>query len=441
MSSLLQPEPAARPSAPPGDLEQPAAPGRNRLRATLPPVVLVEGEGNPNGLSVVRSLARRGIKVYAITPPRSYVRYSRCCTWIPDSVTGGEHPEKLARYLLGPESDWLRGAVLLTCYDQGLMLLARHHDELAQKYRLDLSNPDAQLCMLDKLATYQAAVAAGVPTPRFWVARSREQVLGYRDELVYPLLIKPVLSHVYRGRFAGVKLAFANNFDETLARYAEAERAGVDVMLVEQIPGPDDRLCSYYTYLDENGSALFDFTKRVVRRYPLVSGQACHHVTDHVPELREPALRLFRQVGLRGLANVEFKRDDRDGVLKLIECNARFTAATALVAAAGYDLAWFVYSGLVGRPTPPMGPLKVGKRQLYPIEDFYAYRALRKRGELTFWQWLKSIAHPTTFAIFRWSDPMPFLVFEAERLRSAVVRRWRRWFGRSPEAAPGNPAR
>src|SRR5947207_11466467 len=91
---------AARPPAPPG-------------RAALPPVVLVEGERNPNGLSVVRCLARRGIKVYAVTPPESYVRYSRCCTWIPDSVTGGECPEKRARYLLGPESDWLRGAVLL----------------------------------------------------------------------------------------------------------------------------------------------------------------------------------------------------------------------------------------------------------------------------------------------------------------------------------------
>ena len=128
-------------------------------------MVLVEGERNPNGLSVVRSLGRRGIKVYAITPPRSYVRYSRYCTWIPDTVTGGESPEERARYLLGPASDWLRGAVLLTSYDFGLQLISRYHDELKQKYRLDLCNPTAQLCMLDKLATYQAAVAAGRSHP------------------------------------------------------------------------------------------------------------------------------------------------------------------------------------------------------------------------------------------------------------------------------------
>jgi predicted ATP-grasp superfamily ATP-dependent carboligase len=396
--------------------------------ATLPPVVLVEGEGNPNGLSVVRALGRRGIKVYAITPPKSYVRYSRYCTWIPDTVTGGESPEERARYLLGPASDWLRGSVLLTCYDPGLQLLARYRDQLKEKYLLDLCNPTAQLAMLDKLATYQAATLAGVPTPRFWVAQNRQQILGYRDELVYPLLVKPLLSHVYRGRF-WVKFAVANNFEEMLAAYAQAEEAGIDVMLVEQIPGPDDRLCSYYTYLDEQGNALFDFTKRIIRRYPLLHGPACHHITDQVPELKEPALKLFRQVGLQGLANVEFKRDDRDGVLKLIECNARITAANCLVYHSGYDLASFVYNRIVGLPQPPLGEFKVGKRLLFPIEDFHAYRALRRRGELTFWQWLKSVAHPAILPIFRWSDPLPTLVFEWARLRDALARRFCRWFG------------
>src|SRR3974390_631268 len=107
----------------------------------LPPVVLVEGEQNAMGLSVVRALGRRGIKVYAITPPKSYVRYSRYCTWIPDTVTGGETPEERARYLLGPKSDWLRGSVLLTSYDFGLQLLAGYNDQLREKYLLDLCNP------------------------------------------------------------------------------------------------------------------------------------------------------------------------------------------------------------------------------------------------------------------------------------------------------------
>ena len=91
------------------------------------------------------------------------------------------------------------------------------------------------------------------------------------------------------------------------------------MLLVEKVPGPDDLLCSYYTYLDADGEALFDFTKRIIRRFPVGMGNGCYHITDRNPEVREVALKLFRHVGLRGLANAEFKRDQRDGRLKLIE--------------------------------------------------------------------------------------------------------------------------
>lgn len=382
----------------------------------LPPVVLLGGA--VNAFSVARCLGRRGVKVYSLNPPGEHLCYTRYCTWIPDTVAGTTD-EEWADYLLGPASDHLRGAVLLACNDAGLQTIARHREALGQKFLLDESNPAAQMLVLDKLATYQAAVEAGVPTPKFWVARSRADVLSLRDQLVYPLLVKPLLSHVYRQHF-GTKFATAHTFDQLLDGYAAAEKAGVEVMLVEKIPGPDDRLCSYFTYLDEHGNALFDFTKRVIRRFPVTSGPGCYHVTDHLPELREPSLKLFRHVGLRGLANVEFKHDDRDGVKKLIECNARFVGSNGLLADAGYDLPWFVYNRLVGRPPEPLGPFRPGVRLWYPVEDFQAYRQLSREGQLTFGQWLRSVAHPTTLPFFRWSDPWPTLVNESRRVWQAI---------------------
>ncbi len=67
-------------------------------------------------------------------------------------------------------------------------------------------------------------------------------------------------------------------------------------------------------------------------------GLATCHAADHVPDVNNLALRLFNEVGLVGLANAEFKLESRDDQLKLIECNARFTAAKGLVARAGIDL-------------------------------------------------------------------------------------------------------
>jgi predicted ATP-grasp superfamily ATP-dependent carboligase len=260
--------------------------------------------------------------------------------------------------------------------------------------------------MLNKLTTYQAGLAAGVPTPRFGLAPTREELLRLKDEFVYPLLVKPLYTHRSGGRL-GRRFITAHNFDELLAAHQTADDAEVETLLLEMIPGPDDRLCSYYTYLDEHGNPLLDFTKRVIRRFPTNSGEACYHITDEVPEVRELGLKLFRQVGLRGLANVEFKRDERDGQLKLIECNARFTAANGLVADSGVDLALFVYNRLVGRPQSPPESFVSGMRLWYPIRDFRAFLELRRQGRLTFGRWLASVWHRQTFPFFRWSDPLP----------------------------------
>src|SRR5262249_23697106 len=156
-------------------------------QSEMPPVILLGGEAN--ALSVARSLGRLGVAVYALNESNACVRYSRYCRWIAlppgDGRTDAEVDveESWARFLLGSESDHLQGAVVLTCSDAGIQVLARHREALAARFRLDEMRPDAQLCMLDKLATYRAAQAAGVATPLFWVAESREQIESLRDEL------------------------------------------------------------------------------------------------------------------------------------------------------------------------------------------------------------------------------------------------------------------
>jgi predicted ATP-grasp superfamily ATP-dependent carboligase len=276
--------------------------------------------------------------------------------------------------------------------------------------------------MLDKQLTYEAAREAGVAAPRFWLVGSGDELDALRDELVYPLLVKPRLSHRFQQRLRGkfIEVRDAGELAEALRR---TEHAGVPSILVEKIPGPDHELCSYYTYLDADGEPLCHFTKRIVRRQPPNMGLGCLHVTDHVEGIQEPALRLFRQVGLRGLANVEFKRDARDGQLKLIECNARFTAANRLVERAGLDLAGLVYARLVGLPLPPRDGFHDGLRLWSPGRDLVAFLSLHRRGELSLAAWLRSIAHPASLPVFSWSDPLPSLGDALRRARKLLPRR------------------
>jgi len=309
----------------------------------------------------------------------------------------------------------------LAASDEAIELIAEHRQSLSEKFTLDLSNPAAQLCMLDKLRTYRAAQAAGVPTPKFWVADTREQVEKLEPELVFPLILKPILGHNFRKKFSGY-YAVAHNLDELLIAFDTVCCAGIRTFLVEMIPGPDDKLCSYYTYLDENGNNLIDFTKRIIRRYPMNMGGATYHITDYVSDIQELALALFRQVGLRGVANVEFKLDERDGKLKLIECNARFTAADCLLVASGLNLPLFVYNRLTGRANAAPSSYRVGMRLWNPVADFVAYRQLNKMGLLTFRAWIRSIIHPQIFPVFRWNDPLPAIFSNARLVRYAWSR-------------------
>jgi predicted ATP-grasp superfamily ATP-dependent carboligase len=119
----------------------------------------------------------------------------------------------------------------------------------------------------------------------------------------------------------------------------------------------------------------------------------------------------------------EFKRDSRDGLLKLIEVNHRFTAANELVRAAGIDLALLAYSRLAGRPGPRLNGYRTGGAMWYPLQDARAFLAYRRRREITSAAWLRSLACRQHPGLFSWDDPLPSVTNVPLRLISRRRRR------------------
>jgi len=381
----------------------------------MTPVPVIVLGGDTTALSIARSLGSRGVPVYGIGVTE-WVRASRHLRELDVPVPAATPPQDAwAAHLLGRGlPDHLHGAVVLAGSDVGLIAIAGHRAALAGRFHLDESDVGAQLAMLDKLATYRAARQAAVPTPLFWEVADPADLLHHRSELVYPLIVKPLLSHEFKARFPGIrKFRVAQDWTSLQRAHAELAAAGLAVMLVEQVPGGDEQLCSYATYLDPGGNPTYDFVKRVVRRFPPGEGLGCHHVTDRgsaqAAEVKELALRLLKHVGLRGVANVEFIRDRRDGRLKLIECNARFSAADPLPTAAGLDLPLHVYSRVLDRPHEMPTTYPDGLHMVYPTDDLRAFLALRRSGALSTGRWLRSLAHRQVLPVLRLDDPGPAL--------------------------------
>src|SRR5690349_21892858 len=91
--------------------------------------------GSNNALSVARRLARNGVEVVAINYRHEAVRYSRYARYL--HLANGDSPAGWAEFLLGHESESLRGAVLLACSDEAIALIVENHAALAARYRLE----------------------------------------------------------------------------------------------------------------------------------------------------------------------------------------------------------------------------------------------------------------------------------------------------------------
>ena len=401
--------------------------GRARPRRTplltgkAPPAVILGGGGT--ALPVARSLGDAGVPVYALGSQGDPVRHSRRCTQF---VTLGREPGMQERWL-----EWLRsapaGSVVLPCEDEGLDLIARNRDVL-----LDLglvpfeARDEVLLAMLDKHETYRLCQQLGIEAPLSFRVHTDEDIAHALERLSYPCALKPVHSHEFVRHFPGMKAFEVDSDEEARSALSRTVSLGIEMIATEIIPGADDQFFSYYSYIDDEGHPLLHVTKRKLRQYPVHFGSGCFHTMTWDPEAAELGLRFFEGVGLRGLGNVEFKRDSRDGRLKLIECNHRFTAATGLLRAAGADLPLFVYNKLTDRPLPRTEGYDTDLTMWYPMRDVRAFLAYRRNGEMTFRTWLRSIRRRHYYPVGSLSDTRPALV---NLLR--VFSRLRSLFGRT----------
>ena len=393
-----------------------------RRAGDRPPAIVLGGD--VNAASVARSLGAAGVEVHALgTGAADPVRDSRFCTSYVRFDRGEDVQQRWLRWLQDNASRF-PGAVLLPCNDDALELIAASRAALEDlSYRPFEADDEVLATMLDKRRTAELAARIGIPAPRSMVLEGAASLEQAADGIGFPCGLKPLHAHVLARHQGWGKLILARDAAHLRELFAQLDALGVGLLATEIIPGEDECYRSYYSYIDADGRPLLHFTKQKLRGYPPRRGLWSYHLTTRDPDVMEMGLRFFQRAGVRGLANVEFKLDPRDGVLKLIECNHRFTAANEIVRLAGLDLALLTYERALGRPGPDVSSYRTGLRLLNPIEDVRAFRALRAEGKLSTAGWLRSLAHPLHTPLLRWNDPLPGVLSLARRGRRAAGKR------------------
>jgi D-aspartate ligase len=383
------------------------------------PVILLGGR--ENCLAVTRNLGRLGIPVYVSGRKGCNALYSRHCRRA-FPVERGEPADRAWRHLLiGNPPPELQNAIVIAMCDESLEFLAAHHDELSQRYRLPEFAPELCMAMLDKLETLVRARAAGVPTPNFWIIDTPEDLMAIRHELHGPVMVKPLNSRAFVNEF-GCKLFIVDDGFEAVEEKVELCHArGIKVMVVDLIPGPDSLLSSFNTCRTASGEILYEYTKSIIRRWPVNRGGATFHQSVWLPETAAMGRKLFDGIGWQGIGNVEFKHDQRDGKLKIIEVNGRFTAAQRLITEAGAPIDLILYCHLTGQPRPRFDSYSQTLLFWYPLRDFFAFLQMRRSGQITFAQWLRSLdARSLLLSVASLRDPLPSIALAWSHLRIFV---------------------
>ena len=167
--------------------------------------------------------------------------------------------------------------------------------------------------------------------------------------------------------------------------------------LQEIIEGPDDAKMVYLSCYGRGGRRLGSCMVQELRVTPIFFGSASVVVPISDPETEALCDNFFRSIAYEGLCELELKRDVRDGRVRLIEANPRYSVTADAAVYAGVDLGWLHYLDLIGEAVEK--PLIWNGRKFHHIvlsRDVECFRSYLAAG-LTTW---REIARTYTSAVY-----------------------------------------
>jgi len=356
-------------------------------------------------LGAARSLGRRGVPVHVIAehaePLATVSRFSRHSLRWPVRGEGAR-----VRYLRDlAASHGLEGWALLPSSDCAAALVARNHAELGRHYRHTTPPWDVLRWAYDKRLTYALAEELGVPCPRTACAEPDRDLAT--AEMSFPAVLKPAVKEEANA-LVTAKAWRVNDREELERRYREAcALLDPELLILQELVSGGGEAQYSYAALCRDGIPLAALTARRTRQYPAEFGRASTFVeTVDCPEVVEPSRRLLAKLGYTGLIEVEYKRDPRDGVLKLLDMNPRLWGWHTLCPKAGVDFPWLLWLMVCGRDVPA-ARARAGVRWLrFTTDTPTALNELLHR-RLPVREYARSLRRPRASAIFAWDDPLP----------------------------------
>lgn len=366
------------------------------------------------GLALGRRLGREGIQVGMIDPdPDAIGFHSRYCRLA--ACAGESLPLDSALQRIEMAGDQLgpRPALLATS-DEMLLLVSRNRERLSRRFRILLPGADLLETLIDKRRMRALATEFGVPAPRAIVVQNETDLLTAARELGFPCLVKTAYSKPTGRSTSDEGKIKVKNVDQLKQAYDSLAPFDARILIEEYLAGGCELVHLYNAYFDAASRPVAVFTGRKLRQYPIQYGTACLSECRPNPELALLMTEFFQAIKYCGPVDVGLKFDPRDGRYKVLDINPRLGQNyRTYVADDGSDLGWLAYQELVGLNPYRPGPWRTTNAvRSWMIEDndWRTTRILRQLGELSYWDWIRSLLRVREAAYFDWRDPRPIYV-------------------------------
>ena len=382
------------------------------------PVCVVVGI-QQNGLGVARALGRQGIPVVAISeqPSRVYeaTRFAHVIA-CPD-IRG----ESLIS-MLEEVGQLLGHGVLILTLDRSVLLVSEHRSRIEKWFTHSLPRDPVISRLMNKAQLDTFAHEQGFKVPRTFAVRCEDELQRCIGSFSFPCVLKPQIKTVAFVARSPQKAFFIRSAEELWLAWQQVAQWEPEVVIQEWIDGPDTNLVFCLFYFDRSGQPIASFTGRKLRQFIPRVGTACAAEPWADEYALNAGIRFFQAADYTGFGAIEFKVNSK-GEYYLIEPTVgRTEHIFALAEANGVNLPVTGYRDMARLPPVPQ---RHSRRNVVYIDwrrDLRAARVLIEEGELTWPQWLRSIARPTQRGLFAWDDPGPFMRRCSERVTNNLAK-------------------
>lgn len=329
--------------------------------------VLVTDSHTRTALYVIRSIGRRGIDVSAHVERRFDNLMSFGCKsrYVKEKVVTSTHPRFEEEYIQELSQIAKNYDVIIPIKTETIMAVAKNIHLFKE---VNCFTPDYELIKFvqNKSNIYNHADKMGIPIPITYCPQSLEDIEKISKKIRYPVYIKLC----EEGDFSPKeRYKIANDAQQLIKFYSEMHIRFPFPIIQEKINGV---VMGLFALFDKDSKPITYFSHRRVRQYPFKGGPSscCESYKD--PQVISLGLNLLSSLKWQGLAMVEFLKDERDGVPKLMEINPRFWGSTPLAINAGVDFPYLLFQASVGRSIKQKVKFQEGVKIRFLVNDLMA---------------------------------------------------------------------